>query len=166
MPAHEQFVASNEAYVSTFDKGALPMPPAKHYIVVTCMDARVEPASQLGIGLGDAHVIRNAGGSAKEALRSIVVSQRLLGTREVAVFHHTDCGMLTFTNEELREKVKAETPAASEIVGEIDFLPISDLEDSVKTDVAFLKESSLLLQDTVYTGWLYDVKTGKIKQVV
>ncbi|KAJ3509802.1 hypothetical protein NLJ89_g5025 [Agrocybe chaxingu] len=164
MSAHQDFIPGNELYVSTFDKGHLPLPPSKKVAVVTCMDARIEPATQLGINLGEAHVIRNAGGSAKEALRSVVISQRLLGTREVAVFHHTDCGMLTFTNEQLHEKVKAEAPgnaAVAAAVDAIDFLPFSQLEESVKEDVAFLKENPLILDGTILTGWVYDVTTGK-----
>ncbi|KIM40759.1 hypothetical protein M413DRAFT_446145 [Hebeloma cylindrosporum] len=169
MSVHREFVPNNEKYVSSFDKGHLALPPARHLTVVTCMDARIEPASQLGINLGDAHVIRNAGGSTKEALRSIVISQRLLGTREVAVFHHTGCGMLTFTNEHLRDKVKSEAPGnevVAKAVDSIDFLPFPQLEESVKADVKFLKENPLLLEGTTVTGWTYDVTTGKIKQVV
>ncbi|CAA7259954.1 unnamed protein product [Cyclocybe aegerita] len=169
MSAHQDFIPGNELYVSTFDKGHLPLPPSKKVAVVTCMDARIEPATQLGINLGEAHVIRNAGGSAKEALRSVVISQRLLGTREVAVFHHTDCGMLTFTNEQLHDKVKAEAPgnaAVAAAVDAIDFLPFSQLEESVKEDVKFLKENPLLLEGTNLTGWVYDVTTGKVQRVV
>ncbi|KAF8973688.1 carbonic anhydrase [Flammula alnicola] len=169
MSVHQHFVSLNENYVSSFNKGDLPMPPSKKVAVVTCMDARIEPASQLGINLGEAHVIRNAGGLAKEALRSIVISQRLLGTREVAVFHHTDCGMLTFTNETIREKVKSEeagNAAVAELVDEIDFLPFPEVEESVKNDLKFLKDSPLLLEGTTFSGWVYDVKTGKVKQVV
>ncbi|KAF9056481.1 carbonic anhydrase [Panaeolus papilionaceus] len=168
MSAYENFVVSNNKYAASFDKGHLPLPPSKQVIVVTCMDARIEPASQLGIELGQAHVIRNAGGSAKEALRSVVISQRLLGTREIAVFHHTDCGMLTFTNEQLREKVKKEEQGDSTVasaVDNIDFLTISELEESVKDDVEFLKKNPLVLKDTKITGWVYDVRTGKIKSV-
>ncbi|KAG2023113.1 carbonic anhydrase [Coprinopsis cinerea AmutBmut pab1-1] len=168
MPAHESFAANNAAYVAAFDKGHLPLPPAKKYTVVTCMDARIEPASQLGIDLGDAHVIRNAGGSAKEALRSIVISQRLLGTREVAVFHHTDCGMLTFTTPQLQDIVKDAAPgndAVASAVDKIDFLEISDVEGSVKSDVKFLQENPLVLPETKITGWTYDVRSGKVQQV-
>ncbi|KAF8912965.1 carbonic anhydrase [Gymnopilus junonius] len=168
MPNHENFPSLNESYASSFDKGDLPLPPSKHLTVVTCMDARVEPASQLGINLGEANVIRNAGGSAKDALRSIVISQRLLGTREIAVFHHTGCGMLTFTNESIRDKVKSEAPGDSTVaqaVDDIDFLAFSQVEKSVKDDVNFLKGNPLVLKDTELTGWIYDVATGKVKRV-
>ncbi|KAF8078264.1 carbonic anhydrase [Lyophyllum atratum] len=165
MSAHQEFRKRNDAYVATFDKGGLALPPAKKYIVVTCMDARVEPAGQLGIDLGDAHVIRNAGGCAKEALRSVVISQRLLGTREIAVFHHTGCGMLTFSTEHLRKVVKDSEPgnsAVAEAVDKIDFLEFGHLENSIKSDVKFLQENPLVLKDTKVTGWVYDVTTGKV----
>ncbi|KAF9455021.1 carbonic anhydrase, partial [Macrolepiota fuliginosa MF-IS2] len=166
MSAHKDFVPGNENYVSTFNKGHLALPPAKKLIVVTCMDARVEPASQLGIELGDAHVIRNAGGAAREALRSIIISQRLLGTREIAVFHHTGCGMLTFNSEQLRDIVRDAHPGDDDVakaVNAIDFLEFPTLEESVKADVQFLKENPLVLKDTTITGWIYEVETGKVR---
>ncbi|GLB36488.1 putative reversible hydration of carbon dioxide [Lyophyllum shimeji] len=169
MAAHLEFPKRNAAYAATFDKGDLALPPAKKYIVITCMDARVEPASQLGIELGDAHVIRNAGGVAQDAIRSIVISQRLLGTREIAVFHHTGCGMLLFTTEHLREVVKDADPGnavVAEAVDKIDFLEFGHLQESVKSDVKFLQEHPLVLKDTKVTGWIYDVTTGKVSQVV
>ncbi|KAG6866032.1 hypothetical protein C0991_009441 [Blastosporella zonata] len=169
MSNYLSFPTRNEQYVANFHKGALALPPAKKYIVVTCMDARIEPASQLGIELGDAHVIRNAGGSAQEALRSIVISQRLLGTREIAVFHHSGCGMLTFTTDHLRgviKKAEADNPAAAKAVEHIDFLEFADLEGSVKSDVKFLQEDPLVLRGTKVTGWIYYVETGKVTQVV
>lgn len=144
--------------------------------------------AELGINEGDAHIIRNAGGSAyvfffdyqmrsrltrlmpssKDALRSIIISQRLLGTREIAVFHHTDCGMLTFTTAELRDKVKSLTddPATAQAVDNIDFLEFSDLEQSVKDDVQYLKENPLVLQETEVSGWVYEVGTGKVGNIV
>ncbi|KAJ8517041.1 hypothetical protein ONZ45_g5740 [Pleurotus djamor] len=158
------FAKNNEQYAATFDKGHLPLPPSKKIIFVTCMDARVEPAGQLGIGLGEAHVIRNAGGLAKDALRSIVISQRLLGTREIALFHHTGCGMLTFTDPQLKDIVKDAAPgnaAVASAVDAINFGPFSELEASVKADVQFLKENPLLLEGTKITGWIYEVETGK-----
>ncbi|KZP32281.1 carbonic anhydrase [Athelia psychrophila] len=156
--------------VSTFgDKGKLVLPPAKQLTIVTCMDARIDPAASLGIPEGDAHIIRNAGGSAKDALRSIVISQRLLGTREVAVFHHTNCGMLTFSTDQLRGIVKDAAPgdaAVAKQVDEIEFLEFSDIHAAVKSDVEFLKASPLVLKETEITGWTYDVETGKIERVV
>ncbi|KAF8805588.1 carbonic anhydrase [Phlegmacium glaucopus] len=165
MASYQELILKNERYASTFDKGNLPLPPSKKLVVVTCMDARIDPAAQLQINLGEAHVIRNAGGSAKEALRSIVISQRLLGTTEVAVFHHTNCGMLTFTNDDIRQKVKAEEPgniAVAEAIDKIDFLTFPNLKESVQDDIHYLKESKLLKEGTHLSGWIYDVTTGKI----
>ncbi|KAG6868558.1 hypothetical protein C0993_001254 [Termitomyces sp. T159_Od127] len=169
MSNYLEFPPRNQRYVASFDKGGLALPPAKQYIVVTCMDARVEPASQLGIELGDAHVIRNAGGCAKDALRSIIISQRLLGTREIAVFRHSGCGMLAFTTDHLRRIVKEADPgntAVVEAVDEISFLEFSDLEKSVEDDVKFLEEHPLVLKGTVVTGWIYHVETGKVSRIV
>lgn len=169
MPTHPEFVAKNDEYAATFgEKGALPLKPGKQLAIVTCMDARINVYAELGIHEGDAHIIRNAGGSAKDALRSIIISQRLLGTREIAVFHHTDCGMLTFTTPQLRDIVKDSNPADErlKVVDHIDFLEFSELEQSVKEDVQYLKESPLVLPETVVTGWVYEVGTGKIRQVV
>src|SRR5437773_10572742 len=121
MTAIEDFLKANESYAASFSKGDLPMPPARHVAVLTCMDARLEPARFLGLEVGDAHVIRNAGGRASEdAIRSLAISQQLLGTNEVVVIHHTDCGMLTFSNEDLRTKLKQQLNADAE---HIDFLP-------------------------------------------
>ena len=113
------------------------------------MDARLIPSRALGLEEGDAHVIRNAGGLARDALRSLVISQQLLGTREIVVIHHTDCGMLTFTNEQLQAKVRTELGADASA---IDFQPFEDLEQSVADDVAFLRESPLLLEGVLGPG--------------
>ncbi|KAI1797562.1 carbonic anhydrase [Ganoderma leucocontextum] len=169
MSAYKDFAKHNEAYVASFgDKGNLPLPPGKKLLIVTCMDARINVYAELGIQEGEAHIVRNAGGSAKEALRSIVISQRLLGTREIAVFHHTGCGMFTFTGPELRAIVKDSDPANAALkeVDNIDFLEFQGLEESVKEDVKFLLEHPLVLPETKITGWVYEVETGKIRQVV
>src|SRR4051794_4264833 len=100
MTVGSEFIAANQNYAASFSKGDLPMPPARKVAVLTCMDARIDPAKALGLDEGDAHVIRNAGGRASEALRSLAISQELLGTREIVVIHHTDCGMLTFSNDD------------------------------------------------------------------
>ncbi|THH29731.1 hypothetical protein EUX98_g4457 [Antrodiella citrinella] len=167
--AYKEFLAPNADYAANFGpKSSLALPPAKKLAIITCMDARINVYAELGIKEGDAHIIRNAGGSAKDALRSVIISQRLLGTREIAVFHHTGCGMLTFTSPQLKKIVKDSDPSnpAAQAVDHIDFLEFSDLELSVKEDVSFLKESALVLPGTVITGWVYDVETGKIKQIV
>jgi carbonic anhydrase len=161
MPVADEFLQANQQYAAAFDKGSLPMPPRRHVAVVTCMDARLDPAKFLGLQEGDAHVIRNAGGRAADAIRSLVISQQLLGTREVVVIHHTDCGMLTFTDDQLRQKLRddlgAQTTAA--------FLPFSDLEQSVRDDVAAIRTSPLLLKDVPVRGFIYDVRTGRLQEV-
>jgi carbonic anhydrase len=162
MSVSDELVQANAEYAKTFDRGDLPMPPARRLAVVTCMDARIDPARQLGLKEGDAHVIRNAGGLARDALRSLVISQRLLGTNEIAVIHHTDCGMLTFTNSDLHAKVKQDLGADA---SNIDFLPFADLEESIREDVAFLLSSPLIPGDVVIRGFLYDVHTGKLNEV-
>ena len=162
MSTIDELLQANEAYARSFDRGHLPLPPARRIAVLTCMDARIIPSRALGLEEGDAHVIRNAGGRARDALRSLIISQRLLGTREVAVIHHTDCGMLTFNNRELREKVRADLGSDT---GEFDFLPFQDLEDSVREDVEFLQATQLLNPDTLIRGFVYDVRTGRLKEV-
>ena len=163
MSTVQEFIKANEAYAETFQKGHLPMPPARHVAVLTCMDARLHPARFLGLELGDAHVIRNAGGRASDdAIRSLVISQQLLGTNTVVVIHHTDCGMLTFSNADLRGKLKQELNADAE---HIDFLPFKDLEQSVRDDVATIKNSPLIPKDVEVSGFIYDVKSGRLSPV-
>jgi carbonic anhydrase len=162
MAVIDELVQANEAYARTFDRGDLPLPPARRVAILTCMDARIIPSRALGLEEGDAHVIRNAGGRARDALRSIIISQRLLGTRELAVIHHTDCGMLTFTNRDLREKVKEDL---GQDTGEFDFLPFADLDESVRQDVEFLHATQLLNPDTLIRGFVYDVRTGRLREV-
>src|SRR5215217_811733 len=122
MPVTEQFLKANEAYAASFSKGELALPPARKVAVVVCMDARIDPAKALGLEEGDAHVIRNAGGRAADALRSLAISHELLGTREIVVIHHTDCGMLTFSNDDIRQKLADELgPEAGKEAAKIDF---------------------------------------------
>jgi carbonic anhydrase len=166
MSTIDELVEANLAYARDFTHGHLPMPPRRRVAILTCMDARLVPARQLGLAEGDAHVIRNAGGRAPDALRSLVISQQLLGTREVAVIHHTDCGMLTFRNEELRTTVGAALGAAAEREAErIDFLPFADVEQSVRDDVAFLRASPLIPPEIAIRGFVYDVRTGRLAEV-
>ena len=159
----DSMLEANKGYVSGFDQGGLGMPPARAVAVVTCMDARLHPAKFLGLKEGDAHVVRNAGGRASDdAIRSLIISSRLLGTREFAVIHHTDCGMLTFSNDDLRGKLEAETGADA---SDIDFLPFGDIEQSVRDDVAAIKASPFIDEDITVRGFVYDVKTGKLTEV-
>ena len=162
MPVIDEFIEANSEYARSFDKGGLPMPPARKVAVVTCMDARILPSRALGLEEGDAHVIRNAGGRAQDALRSLIISQRLLGTREVVVIHHTDCGMLTFKNEDLRAQMKRELGADA---SGIDFLPFADVEKSVRDDVAALRDSPFIPRDVPVRGFVYDVRTGRLTEV-
>jgi carbonic anhydrase len=155
------FLKANERYAASFAKGHLPMPPSRHVAVVACMDARLDPARVLGLEEGDAHVIRNAGGRAADAIRSLIISQQLLGTREVVVIHHTDCGMLTFTDAQLRQKVRDELGAETDTA----FLSFSDVDQSVRDDVAAIRESRLLLKGVPVAGFVYDVKTGRLRKV-
>jgi len=159
----QEFLKANEAYAATFQKGHLPMPPARRVAVLTCMDARLHPARFLGLQEGDAHIIRNAGGRASDdAIRSLVISQQLLGTDTVVVIHHTDCGMLTFSNADLRTKLRKELDANAD---HIDFLPFKDLEQSVRDDVATIKASPLIPKNIEVSGFIYDVRSGKLSPV-
>jgi carbonic anhydrase len=159
----DQMFDANRRFAEGFDRGDLPMPPARSVAVLACMDARLHPEKFLGLEIGDAHVIRNAGGRASDdAIRSLIISSRLLGTREFVVVHHTDCGMLTFSNDDLRGKLAADTGGDA---SGIDFLPFSDLEQSVRDDVALIKASPFIDPDITVTGFVYDVETGKLNAV-
>jgi carbonic anhydrase len=130
------------------------------------MDARIDPAAAYGIPLGDAHVIRNAGGNAKDALRSIIISNQLLGTKEIIVVKHTGCGMLTFQNADAQGIVEKNLgPEARQELGSLDFQPFPDLDQAVKDDVELLRKTKLVADDVAITGWVYEVETGKVRQV-
>jgi carbonic anhydrase len=162
MSVIDETLQANAKYAADFNKGALPLPPARHLAVVVCMDARIDPARALGLSEGDAHVIRNAGGRVSEALRSLAISQALLGTKEVAVIHHSDCGMLTFTDESLRKQLREQRGADADHVA---FLPFGDLDQSVRDDLTAYKRSPLVRQDIPVRGFVYDVKTGRLREV-
>ena len=163
MGVTEELVAANQQFAESYTLGQLPMPPARHVAVLACMDARLHPEKVLGIEIGDAHVIRNAGGRVDPgALRSLIISQKLLGPTEVLVIHHTDCGMLTFTNEDLHKKLIEETGADA---SNIDFLPFSDLAQSVRDDVAAITSSPFINPGAKVTGYIYDVATGRLEPV-
>ncbi|KAI9794338.1 MAG: hypothetical protein M1835_006640 [Candelina submexicana] len=166
-PNQDNLVAKNKAYAEKFDQGHLAAPPGKKYAIVTCMDARIDTSSAFGIDLGDAHVMRNAGGSARDALRSLVISEQLLGTTEIMVIKHTKCGMATFKNEDARGVVgKNLGQEAEHECKDLDFLPFADLNESVKDDVSFLKQSKLIPNTVSISGWVYDVESGKTSKVV
>ncbi len=130
------------------------------------MDARIDPVAAFGIPLGDAHIIRNAGGVAREALRSIIISEQLLGTTEVFVIKHTGCGMLTFKNADARAVVEQNlgSGAGQEVAG-LDFQPFGNLDEAVKDDIAFLKSQKAIPDNIAFSGWVYEVETGKVRQV-
>ena len=157
-------LTANQEFQQTFSHGDKPTPPAKKVAIITCMDARIHPEKALGLEIGDAHMIRNAGGRASDdALRSLVISSRLLGTTEFAVIHHTECGMLTFTNEDLQTKLRDETGADA---SHVDFLPFADLERSVRDDVSAILASPFIDDSIPVSGYIYDVHTGAVTQVV
>ncbi|KAK9814512.1 hypothetical protein WJX72_007124 [[Myrmecia] bisecta] len=167
MPNQADLKRSNDAFQSAFTQGGLPMPPARKLAIVTCMDARLHPEKFLGLAIGDAHVIRNAGGRVSDdALRSLVISQRLLGTQEVVVIHHTDCGMETFENQDLVKVIERDlgADAATTVQGR-DFLPFKGMEQSVRNDIATVKASPLIPKDIPVYGYVYDVKTGGLIKV-
>lgn len=164
MSVFGEFIEANERYAREFDAGDLPIPPSRRVAVVTCMDARLDPQAFLGLGLGEAHVIRNAGGRVSDdALRSLVISQRLLGTEEVLVIHHTGCGMMSFTNADLAEKVRDDLGIDA---SDTDFLPFSNLEESVREDVEILRRSELVPDGISVSGAVYEVETGRLLEVV
>ena len=160
----EKMVQANEAYAAGFDQGHLEIPPARGVVILTCIDARVDPATMLGLHLGDAHVIRNAGGRATDdAIRSITISSWLLGTREFAVIHHTGCGMTLFTSDVLREKIRDEKGVD---VGDVDYLTFSDIDQSVRDDVETIRSLDSLPDGVEVSGYVYDVGTGALREVV
>lgn len=176
-----EVLLANRDYAAAFTKGDLAMPPARRFAILTCMDARLDPAKYAGLAEGDAHVIRNAGGRASDdAIRSLVISYKLLGTREWFVIHHTDCGMETFTDEIMRRLLagslktasvdasgwhdSGEGPGSSE-AKYIDWLTISDLAQSVVDDVVRIKSHPLVPGDIPVYGYIYDVKSGRLLEV-
>jgi len=149
---------ANQKFAESFDKGELEIPPARNIAVLTCIDARIDPAKALGLEIGDAHVIRNAGGRATDdAVRSLLISSWLLGTREFLVIHHTDCGMAKFTDEAVAEII---AERCGEDVSELDFLTFRDLDQSVRDDVDRIRSLSQIPADATVSGHVYDVRTG------
>ena len=163
MSYFENFLKANQAYVELHGDLHLPIKPKTQVAIVTCMDSRLHVAPALGLALGDAHILRNAGGRVTEdMIRSLVISQQQMGTREIVVLHHTDCGAQTFENEAFRQHLKKELGVD---VRDQDFLPFQDVEESVREDMLLLKRSPLIPNDVVISGAVYDVDTGWIQQV-
>jgi carbonic anhydrase len=156
----EDLLAGNARYAERFDGGGLAAAPARRLAVVTCMDTRLDVFALLGLHLGDAHVIRNAGGRVTDdVVRSLIVSVEILGTRSVAVIQHTDCGMAKTTDDELKALVRERRGADP---GPVEFLTIDDHADAIRADVAILRESPLLPSGLEVRGYLYDVRTGRL----
>lgn len=163
MSYFENFLKANQAYVELHGDLHLSIKPKTKVAIVTCMDSRLHVAPALGLALGDAHILRNAGGRVTDdMIRSLVISQQQMGTREIVVLHHTDCGAQTFQNEEFQEHLKAELGVD---VSDQDFLPFQDVEESVREDMQLLRESPLIPDDVVISGAVYDVDTGRMIEV-
>ena len=162
MSTTDDLLRNAERYAASFDKGALPMPPAKGLAVVACMDARLNPFGLLGLSEGDAHVIRNAGGVVTDdEIRSLAIYQRLLGTDEIILIHHTDCGMLTFTDDEFRGQLQEETGIKPSWPCET----FTDLETDVRQSIARIKASPFIPNKDSVRGFVYDVHTGALDEV-
>jgi carbonic anhydrase len=162
MSATDEALRKNEAYARSFDKGQLPLPPAKKLAVVACMDARLHVSKILGLDEGDAHVIRNAGGAVTDdAIRSLALSQRLLGTEEIILIHHTDCGMLTFTDDAVKAQIQKDTGIRPPFALEA----FSNLEDDVRQSIARIKASPFVPKKDRVRGFVYDVTTGRLNEV-
>ena len=162
MSVTDELLRNAEQYAATFDRGDLPMPPAKRVAVLACMDARLNPYALLGLSEGDAHIIRNAGGVVTDdEIRSLSISQRLLGTEEIILIHHTDCGMLTFGDDEFRRQIQTETGIKPEWAAEA----FDDLEVDVRQSIARIKASPFIPKKDQVRGFIYDVKTGALAEV-
>jgi len=161
MTVTDQYLANNEAYASTF-KGPLPLPPNKHVAVVACMDARLDVYRILGLAEGETHVIRNAGGVVTDdEIRSLAISQRLLGTKEIILIHHTDCGMLTFTDDEFKRAIQEETGIKPEWAAEA----FPDVEEDVRQSLRRVEQSPFVTKHESLRGFVFDVATGKLNEV-
>jgi carbonic anhydrase len=162
MTVIDELLRNAERYAAAFDKGALPMPPATHVAVVACMDARLNPYGLLGLQEGDAHVIRNAGGVVTEdVIRSLTISQRLLGTREIVLIHHTDCGMLTFTDDGVKAQIEAEIGLRPPFALEA----FPDVEPDVRQSIARIRASPFVPYRDQVRGFVYDVGSGRLQEV-
>jgi carbonic anhydrase len=158
----DDLVRNNDAYARTFDKQELPLPPARKVAVLACMDARLDIHKILGLQEGDAHVIRNAGGVVTDdALRSLVISQRLLGTEAIVLIHHTDCGMLTFSDDDVKAQIQADTGLKPHFALEA----FGDLEDDVRQSISRIKASPFVPRKDNIRGFIYDVKSGRLQEV-
>ncbi len=162
MSVTDDLLQNAKSYEASFDKGDLPMPPGRKVAVVACMDARLNPYGLLGLQEGDAHVIRNAGGViTDDEIRSLAISQRLLGTEEIVLIHHTDCGMLTFTDSEFKATLQADTG----VTPDWDCETFSDLDADVKQSIARIQASPFIPKKDSVRGFVYEVETGHLREV-
>ena len=162
MSVTDELLENAKGYAEGFDKGDLPLPPAKKVAVVACMDARLNPYGILGLQEGDAHVIRNAGGVVTDdEIRSLAISQRLLGTEEIILIHHTDCGMLTFTDDEFKRQVQDDTGIKPEWAAEA----FPDLDEDVRQSIARIKASPFIPNKDSVRGFVYEVESGNLREV-
>jgi carbonic anhydrase len=158
----DDLLANNATYASNFDKGDLPLPPAKKVVVIACMDARLNVYGALGLAEGDAHVIRNAGGAVTDdTIRSLAISQRLLGTEEIVLVHHTGCGMLTFTDDGFKKAIQDDVGIRPTWAAEA----FGDLDEDVRQSIARIKASPFVPRKDAVRGFVYDVATGKLREV-
>ena len=162
MSGTDELLANNESYAASFDKADLPSAPAKKTAVVACMDARLNVYGALGLTEGDAHVIRNAGGVVTDdTIRSLAISQRLLGTEEIVLIHHTGCGMLTFTDDEFKAAIERDTGIRPPWAAEA----FTDLDDDVRQSIARVKASPFIPHTDAVRGFVYEVETGRLREV-
>ena len=162
MSSTDDLLRNAEAYAASFDKADLPLPPARKVAVVACMDARLNPYALLGLQEGDAHIIRNAGGVVTDdEIRSLSISQRLLGTEEIVLIHHTDCGMLTFTDDEFKRSVQDDVGIKPEWAAEA----FDDLDEDVRQSVARIKASPFIPRKDAVRGFVYEIETGRLREV-
>ncbi|MDQ3894222.1 MAG: carbonic anhydrase [Actinomycetota bacterium] len=162
MSVIDELLGNAERYADAFDKAELPLPPAKRVAIVACMDARLNPYGLLGLSEGDAHVIRNAGGVVtNDEIRSLSISQRLLGTEEIMLIHHTDCGMLTFSDDDFRRDCQEETGVKPEWPAEA----FDDLDEDVRQSIARIKASPFIPKKDNVRGFVYEVETGRLREV-
>jgi carbonic anhydrase len=162
MSQTDQLIANVDSYADGFQKGDLPLPPGKKVAILACMDARLNPYGLLGLSEGDAHVIRNAGGVVSDdAIRSLAISQNLLGTEEIVLVHHTDCGMLTFSDEEFAERLEAETGERPEWHAHA----FTDLDADLREGIAKIKASPFIPRTDSVRGFVYEVETGALREV-
>ena len=162
MTVIDELLENATVYAERFDKGELPIPPARKVAIVACMDARLDPQALLGLEEGGAHVIRNAGGVVTDdAIRSLAISQRLLGTEEIMLIHHTDCGMLTFKDDDLRRQIQDDTGVKPAWAAEA----FDDLEEDVRQSIARIEASPFIPRKDKIRGFVYEVETGRVREV-